>query len=107
MTIRKLLDSCPGTLFKERDAFERTLDAALKKAKVQLPAPARKAVLSALSDRDETAAICCDKSGNPEADPELRDTESIPLAESVEAFFYREVRPHVPDAHLAVLCIAL
>ena len=57
-----------------------------------------KAILSALSERDETAAICRDADGNPEPDPELRDTESVPLAESVEAFFEREVKPHVPDA---------
>ncbi len=65
---------------------------------MKLPAPARKAILSALSERDETAAICRDKDGNPEPDPELRDTESVPLAERVEAFFEREVKPHVPDA---------
>jgi type I restriction enzyme M protein len=62
------------------------------------PAPARKAILAALSERDETAAICRDNKGNPELDPELRDTESVPLAERVETFFEREVKPHVPDA---------
>ena len=31
-------------------------------------------------------------------DPELRDTARVPLAEDVNAFFEREVRPHVPDA---------
>ena len=36
---------------------------------------------SALSERDETAEICRDKDGNPEPDPELRDTENVPLAE--------------------------
>jgi type I restriction enzyme M protein len=40
----------------------------------------RKAILSALSERDETAAICRDKEGAPEPDPELRDTQSVPLA---------------------------
>jgi len=96
--IRKLLRTLPGTLVKDRDEFERRLDAAAEKAAVKLPAPARKAILSALSERDETAAICRDKDGNPEPDPELRDTESVPLAERVEAFFEREVKPHVPDA---------
>jgi type I restriction enzyme M protein len=96
--IRKLLRSLPNTLVKDRAEFERLLDAALKKARVKLPAPARKAVLSALSERDETAAICRDKDGTPESDSELRDTESVPLSESVETFFDREVRPHVPDA---------
>ena len=96
--IGRFLRTLPGTLVKDRDAFESVLDAAAKKSGLKLPAPARKAVLSALSDRDETAAICRDKDGNPEPDPELRDTESVPLSESVEAFLEREVRPHVPDA---------
>lgn len=33
-----------------------------------------------------------------EADAELRDFENVPLKEGVEAYFEREVRPHVPDA---------
>ncbi len=96
--IRALLGTMPDTLVRDRADFERLLDAALKKAGVKLAAPVRKAILSALSERDETAAICRDKDGNPEPDPELRDTESVPLAESVDAFFAREVTPHVPDA---------
>ncbi len=96
--IRKLVRALPNTLFKDRDVFERVLDSAAKKGGVIFPAPARKAILSALSERDETAAICRDKDGQPESDPELRDTESVPLAESVETFFEREVRPHFPDA---------
>ena len=96
--IRRLVESLAGSLVKDRDTFERLLDAAAKKGGVKLPAPARKAILSALSERDESAAICRDKDGNPEPDPELRDTESVPLSEPVDVFFEREVRPHVPDA---------
>ncbi len=33
-----------------------------------------------------------------EPDPELRDFENIPLKEDIDAYFNREVRPHVPDA---------
>jgi type I restriction-modification system DNA methylase subunit len=29
---------------------------------------------------------------------ELRGTESVPLSQSLEKFFYREIRRHVPDA---------
>jgi type I restriction enzyme M protein len=69
-----------------------------------------KAVLSALSERDQAAEVCLDKAGNPEPDPELRDTETVPLPgsedptdtaavpRSVREFFDREVKPHVPDA---------
>jgi len=97
-SIRKLVATLPDTLIKERDEFDRLLDAASKKVGLKLPAPVHKAILSALSVRDETAAIGRDKDGNPEPDPDLRDTESVPLAESVDDFFDREVKPHVPDA---------
>ena len=33
-----------------------------------------------------------------EPDPELRDFENVPLKQDIEAYFEREVRPHVPDA---------
>jgi type I restriction enzyme M protein len=96
--IQKLVRSLPNTLFKDRNDFARTLDDLAKKRRLKLGASVRKAILSALSERDETAAICRDNEANAEPDPDLRDTESVPLAESVETFFAREVKPHVPDA---------
>lgn len=36
--------------------------------------------------------------GKPVPDSKLRDTENVPLHEDVEAYFAREVLPHVPDA---------
>jgi type I restriction enzyme M protein len=96
--IRALLRGLPQTLFKSRDDFAALLAKAAKKAGLTLTAPVVKAILSALSESDETAEVCRDKDGNAEPDPELRDTESVPLAESVEAFFEREVKPHVADA---------
>jgi type I restriction enzyme M protein len=33
-----------------------------------------------------------------EPDPDLRDFENVPLKEDIEAYFQREVLPHVPDA---------
>ena len=55
-------------------------------------------MLNALGERDETAVICRDRDGQPEPDAELRDTENVPLKESIEEYFKREVLPHVPDA---------
>jgi type I restriction enzyme M protein len=97
-TIRKLVKGLAPAPISNRSEFERSLEGAAQKAGIKLPVSARKAILSALAERDEKAAICRDEYGNPEPDPELRDTESVPLAESVETFFDREVRPHVPDA---------
>lgn len=36
--------------------------------------------------------------GKPQPDSALRDTENVPLSEDVQAYFEREVLPHVPDA---------
>jgi type I restriction enzyme M protein len=96
--IRAMLATLPETLFLDRDTFLKVLQQAAKQAGLKLAASVQKVILSALSERDDTAAICRDKDGHPEPDPELRDTESVPLTESIEDFFAREVQPHVPDA---------
>jgi type I restriction enzyme M protein len=100
--IRKMLATLPTALFKDRPAFETALEKAVKAAGLKLPAPVRKAILSALSERDETAEICRDSERNPEPDPELRDTENVPLSESIETYFEREVNPYVPDAWINI-----
>ena len=97
-SLREMLNALPETVVKDRKDFEEILDGASKCAEIKLSAPVGKAILNALAERDETAAICTDKDGKPEPDPELRDTERVPLSEDVNAFFEREVKPHVPDA---------
>lgn len=100
--IRKLLAefaSAHGTVFyKDRKVFLTDLREIDHAIGVRLSAPEIKAVLSALGERDETAEICRDRDGNAESDSELRDTESVPLKESIGDYFKREVLPHVPDA---------
>ena len=93
-----MLSRLPDTLFKDRPTFDWVLDSTTKSAGLKLSPPIRKAIFAALSERDETAEICRDKDGNPEPDPELRDTENVPLKEDIWTFFEREVKPHVPDA---------
>lgn len=36
--------------------------------------------------------------GKPQPDSSLRDTENVPMKEDIQAYFEREVLPHVPDA---------
>ncbi len=85
-------------LFKDRAAFVKALKDIDHKAGVRLSGPELKAVLEALNEKDETAEICRDGKGNPEADADLRDTENVPLKEDIDKYFKREVLPHVPDA---------
>ena len=110
-------------LYRNRQKFETALDAALKRADIKLSAPLKKAILAALSERDPQADICRDAKGNPEPDPDLRDSEIVALPantvlplplgydnetghddllalvkEHCEIYLKAEVLPHVPDA---------
>jgi type I restriction enzyme M protein len=96
--IFKALGTVPNTLCKDRAKFIPLLDDALKRAGLRLGAPVRESILSALSERDETAEVCRDDDGQPESDPELRDTENVPLTQGIQDYFDREVKPHVADA---------
>jgi type I restriction enzyme M protein len=48
--------------------------------------------------RDEKGTIVKDNKGNPKPDSSLRDTESVPLTDSIDEYFKREVLPHASDA---------
>ncbi|WP_404799971.1 N-6 DNA methylase [Actinoalloteichus fjordicus] len=57
-----------------------------------------KAFWGAVSVADPEGEVQRDKDGAILPDPDLRDNENIPLDEDIEAYFAREVVPHVPDA---------
>ncbi|WP_342471989.1 class I SAM-dependent DNA methyltransferase [Metasolibacillus sp. FSL H7-0170] len=85
-------------VYKNREAFTKVVKDALKEAGVTVGAPVLKAILAGLSEKDETADVCMKNKTDIEPDADLRDTESVPLKESIEDYFAREVLPHVPDA---------
>jgi len=71
---------------------------------VKLIAKRKKMLVDNLAEKDEDAEPVIKKKTKDaveyEPDTELRDTEQVPLLENggIEAFFKREVLPHVPDA---------
>jgi type I restriction enzyme M protein len=87
----------PGQI-NDRKVFLDSLKPVDRELDVRLSAPELKAVVNALSERDEKAEICRNRDGEAEPDAELRDTENVPLKEGIQAYFEREVLPHVPDA---------
>ena len=96
--IRAALQTLAGKTHMQRDTFTAALAAALNKAGLKLKAPVLKAIMGAIGERDDTAGICRDSSGNPEPDTDLNDTENVPLKEKIDTYFAREVTPHLPDA---------
>ena len=112
-------------LFVDHNAFRDCVDAALKQTGIKIPAADLKQILRAVSWREESAPPVIARShkigrieadplqglfavtieGRPaiveyEPDPDLRDTEQVPLLEEggIAAFIRREVLPYTPDA---------
>jgi type I restriction enzyme M protein len=89
---------------KDFNVVQRRFEAAVKKMALKLKPADLKAIYTAFSFKDEAAEPVIKKktkdSVEYEPDTDLRDTEQVPLLEKggIEAFFRREVLPHVPDA---------
>ncbi len=96
--IEALLSIKDGVVYKNREEFTKKIKELFKEKDIKVNATLLKAILSTLSEKDETADICRDSKGNPEPDPDLRDTENVPLKEDIYEYFEREVKPYVPDA---------
>ncbi len=88
------------------NAVRTESEAAVKKAGVKITAAQWKTLWAAFTRKDPAAEPVIKGRPKPgeaveyEPDPDLRDTEQVPLLEpgGIEAFFDREVRPHAPDA---------
>ena len=85
------LEFSNGELIKNRDTFEAQLKGAFTaneqfNEQYKWDVALKKALLAhgALGERDQCADICKDNKGNPEPDPELRDTENVPLPLELE-----------------------
>jgi type I restriction enzyme M protein len=122
---RALRDKLGQDVFTDHNIFRDAVADTLKKLDIKLSAAEQKIILNAVSWRAEDAppvikkihkpgkaeadplhGLYADPDGDPglvleyESDSELRDTEQVPLLEEggIEAFFRREVLPHVSDA---------
>jgi len=49
-------------------------------------------------EKDEKGKIVLDSKGKMKSDSSLKDIENVPMKESIEAYFKREVLPFAPDA---------
>ena len=124
-TANKLRKKLGDMLFEDHNSFRERVNDALEQLDIKLPAAELKLILRAVSWRVETAPPVIAKSHKPgkveatplygryavpegkpttvieyEPDPDLRDTEQVPLLEDggIEAFIRREVLPYTPDA---------
>jgi len=86
------------------NSVEQQFETALEKEGIKLRAAELKNIYTAFTAKDPLAERVIKKKTKAgteyEPDPDLRDTEQVPLMEEggVDAFIQREVLPHVPDA---------
>lgn len=73
-------------VYKNREDFTKILKAAFKEAGITIGSPVLKGILAGLSEKDETADICMKNKTEPEPDPDLRDTENVPLRENIYTY---------------------
>lgn len=110
----RFLDACPH-LLDEVQVIDKALgreprldwpatwdeiEALLKKRGSRWKATEQKLFRSVFTQRDAKAepVPAGGRGSGFEADADLRDFENVPLTEDLDAYFEREVKPHVPDA---------
>jgi type I restriction enzyme M protein len=116
LALQELLEEHRGESFEAEDALVAALGSAV--TALGLAGAAQRAVWAALAIRDEGAPVITDRAGQARPDPQLRDSENVPLppvaltfeedpsdrfarAEfraAVDDYMRDEVLPYVPDA---------
>jgi type I restriction enzyme M protein len=89
-----------GTVWWTKKEAANTLHKTAVEAGALWPGTAalHKAFWGAISMPDPEGEVQKAEDGTVLPDPDLRDYENIPLDEDIDAYFAREVTPHVPDA---------
>ena len=99
----KLMAEFDDREYNDFNQFRWMVDDALKAFGIRLGVSEKKAVLNAVSWKDESAQPVIKKRERDgtvhyEPDPDLRDTENVPLTQEIDDYFQAEVLPYVPDA---------
>ena len=83
--------------------FRHAVNDTLKMLGISLSATEKKTILNAVSWKNENAQPVIKKRERDgtvcyELDPDLRDTENVPLKQEIDDYFQTEVLPYVSDA---------
>jgi len=104
----KLMNAIGTGQHDDFNTFSVLFTDTIKDKKLKLGNKAQKAILNAITWKNEDAEPVFKKTARStssgyeiveyEADGDLRDTENVPLDEDIQTYFEREVLQHVPDA---------
>lgn len=99
----KLMNAIGTEQYDNFNTFSVLFADTIKDKKLKLDNRAQKSILNAITWKNEVAEPVIKKTEKDgtivyEPDPDLRDTENVPLDEDIQTYFEREVLQHVPDA---------
>jgi type I restriction enzyme M protein len=99
----KLMDIIGNQQFDDFNKFSDIFVETIRTYKLKLDSKAQKAILNAITWKNEDAEAVIRKKEKDgtliyEPDSELRDTENVPLDQDIQNYFEREVLQYVPDA---------
>jgi type I restriction enzyme M protein len=107
---QKIADKLGPIQFDYYNTFLPLLNKTVKELKLDLGPKDLKTILDSITWKNEDAEKVIKKSASPlssrrgaggevyESDSDLRDTENVPLDQSIPEYFEREVLQHIPDA---------
>jgi len=92
-------ESLQSIVFDSYNAVDAGITLKAKDAGIKLSSPEKKLLISLMeTDTLGEGDVSYDSKGNIITDPDLRDTETIPLSEDVDEYIIREVKPFAADA---------
>ena len=97
LRIREVLEQHQGDeKIQDKDDFAKKLKSLLGEID-DLSTARINGLVKHFAERDDEAPIVTDKKGKPSPDPDLRDTENVPLTEDIDAYIEREIKPHLDE----------
>jgi type I restriction enzyme M protein len=100
-TVAAALRGMPARSFCTQSAAAAAIREACAAAGKSVTGPVAKALADRCLRRTDQAPEVRDARGCIIADPELRDTETVPLTVDVHEYLLQEVLPHIPDSWCA------
>lgn len=98
VAIYQTLETMRGKVITSRKVFLDALEDGIQEKELTLSKRILKIVWQEIGERDETAELCKDEDGEPEADNDLKDYERVPWGMDIHEYFEKEVKPYAPDA---------
>ncbi|MDR3291276.1 MAG: hypothetical protein LBT10_03910 [Methanobrevibacter sp.] len=91
------LKNIPNNLIKSYNEFDKLVTEEIGSFNIITPTFKRN-IIEKLSKHDDTAEYIKDSKGKLKPDPNLRDTEKIPLKTDINSYFNKEVKKYYKDA---------